>query len=186
MALSTAWKRKKTSRGSPYWYNAEQGIALCIDSKDVLFSDSLSFPRNGGTVSPASYLKVRQGALAGLWIDDAGKTLADFFSKAGLPLAPPAATISMALYPGNPMKLVLDFPTAAQAQGFGSILTLAVGLLNPQGKTTSTRSLTGAFLVNPPVVEGRSIILNSAPVRDEALISLLGAVLDTYRSVFHP
>ncbi|GHV01653.1 hypothetical protein FACS189485_00420 [Spirochaetia bacterium] len=135
-AFSKDWKKKKSVVGKSYWYSAQNGLAVALNSRQAFVAigegaaagqnnaaDSKNpldpFAASPGTPSPEGFTEFRRGAALTLWLENPSAILNRFLDGMNLPLQIPAEELLIGLYPAPSAEFAAKLSAGKQTSENG-------------------------------------------------------------------
>jgi hypothetical protein len=196
------WKKMTSqANGSEYWYSEKDRLSVALTATQAFVSAGNAgnntpadpFPSGTGTTIPEGFNEFRRGAVFSCWLENPSTLIGQKLTEMGIPLEIPAEQVFFSISPvtnqtgtaagrNYESALKIQFTSDTQALAIATILTFARGLFslraNPpdadQGEGISDifTLLTSVLFANPPLQEGKSLIIKTNAL-DSENISLL-------------
>jgi hypothetical protein len=194
------WKKQSSGvTGSEYWYSEKDQLSVAMASNQVFVSAARTavpadpFPAGQGTVIPEGFNEFRRGAVFSCWLEDPSSLIGQRLAEMGIALTIPAEQVFFSIFPvsgqtgsaaGRQYESVLkvQFPSEAQASGQAMMLSLARGLISlnadppnadkGEGISGIFSTLMSLLFANPPVQEGKSLIIKTNAMDSENIALL--------------
>jgi len=197
------WKKQRSQiTGDDYWYSAKDGISLAITAGRAFVSASAGnaagtppnippytptdpFSPAPGTAIPEGFNQFRKGAALSMWIDNPGPSINQKLLEMGIPLELPAEQAFVSLVrtdeqsPADEQlyeaRLRIQVDSEIQARALVMVFAFARGFLSLSAASDSSAILGSILFANPPVQDGKSLIITTDPLSARE-ISLLFAL----------
>jgi hypothetical protein len=194
------WKKMSSGvTGWEYWHSEKDRLSVAMTSNQVFVSAARSnepvdpFPAGAGTVIPESFNEFRRGAVFSCWLENPSALIGQRMAEMGITLNIPAEQVFFSIFPvsgktdsaaGRQYESVLkiEFSSESQAAFLVPLLSFARGYLSlladppdaekGEGISAIFSTLMSLLFANPPVQEGKSLIIKTNAM-DSENISLL-------------
>jgi len=181
-SFNKGWKKQRAETGGSYWYSAESGLSISMNSNQAFVVSSVNkAPVNpaanvrSGVTIPEGFYEFSRGYPVSCWLEDSAPLLEKIFNKAELPVRFPVQYIFANLYPASSDSqnqyeafIRLQFENALQARGMAAIFTLAAGFLSNDDSILSS-----VLFANPAVLNGRNLDIKTKRLTENDITLLL-------------
>jgi len=112
------WKKQRIESGGSYWYSAENGLSILINSNQAfVVSSADKAPVNpianvNGVTMPEGFYEFSKGYPVSCWLEDTAPLINKIFNKTEMPVRFPVQYIFINLYPA---EYFTDFPADYRA-----------------------------------------------------------------------
>ncbi|MCL1958791.1 MAG: hypothetical protein FWF68_04250 [Spirochaetes bacterium] len=180
------WKKQRAESGGIYWYSAESGLSISMNSNQAFVVSSVNkAPVNpvtdvSGVTMPEGFYEFSRGYPVSCWLEDTAPLINRIFSEAEMPVRFPVQYMFINLYPVDSSDLQnqyealvrLQFENALQSRGMAAIFNLASGF------TLNDNSMLASILfANPAVQNGRSLDIRTKRLTEKDITLLLETFL---------
>jgi len=176
------WKKQRSPAKYKYWHSSADKLSLVITSKQAFINASLNKePLDPVTSMPGAEIpegfnnfrrKGEQTAPLACWVENPAPAIFQTLNDAGIPVRFPVQKLFFKLLPaGDKYDAIirLQFENASMARGMSAVLTLASGFVS----NDPNMLIAALFLANPPVQDGSSIEIKTAPLTGKEISLLL-------------
>jgi hypothetical protein len=196
------WKRQRSKTGHPYWYSANRGLSLAVNTSQAFAAFAAEtagavartaadpYAQGPGVEVPAGFTRFREHSCLAFWMEEPAGPLARFMSGLQIPIQIPAEELMAGLEIAAPdpggagnlyeIKLRIKTPSAVNARSLVTLLS-AARLFLPQPGTAGEGPLDilSLLFARPPEQDGAYLNLRTAPI-DERGIALLFQMFSLY------
>ena len=191
LGASKDWKKQRSQiTGDDYWHSAKDGISIAITAGRAFVSASAEnapdnppniptdpFSAAPGTVIPEGFNQFRKGAALSMWIDNPGPSINQKLMEMGIPLELPAEQVFVSLFPADEhhyeARLRIQVDSEVQARALVMVFAFARGFLSLSAASDSSAILGSILFANPPVQDGKSLDITTAPLTTREIALLL-------------
>jgi hypothetical protein len=192
--FSPEWKKLKSPAGKRYWYSRREELALVLETRSALVSNTDPYPRSGAVEIPGAFREFRENAALAGWLHSPSVPLNRFIAQLNIPIQIPADLLVFAVYPaeeGESMggkfmegeeekrlytaRVRLETQSPSQAKALASMFSMI--RLFAAGEDLPPAI--AALLANTPAVDGAALILSTGILEPEA-IALLFNMFSVY------
>lgn len=176
------WKKQRTASGGSYWYSADSGLSIAMNSNQAfVVSSNNKAPANpvtsaGGVTMPEGFYEFSSGYPVSCWLEDTAPFLDRIFNVTEMSVRFPVQYIFVNLYPADSSDspnqyealIRLQFENALQSRGMAAIFNLAAGLMSNDDATFAS-----VLFANPAVQNGRSLDIRTKRLTEKDITLLL-------------
>ncbi|MDR1412055.1 MAG: hypothetical protein LBI91_07605, partial [Spirochaetaceae bacterium] len=135
--FSPEWKKFKSPAGKRYWYSAREDLALVLDARSALVSNTDPYPRSVAVEIPGAFREFRENAALAGWLHSPSVPLNRFIARFNIPIQIPADLLVFAVYPARGLtetgeekrlytaRVRLETQSPSQARALASMFSLA-------------------------------------------------------------
>jgi hypothetical protein len=198
LASGKDWEKGRSKTGGAYYYSAAGGLSVALSDSRAFVSGGgpgnkiEPFAQAPGTEIPEDFAGFRQGAALAFWVDEPGAPVNRIVAAAGIPLQIPAEQLLICFFPHRGEgeggaaetdaqyegRIRIRTPAASQARALVILLNMALEAA-PAESAEETALLEDLLFANPPLLDGRSLNIRTAPL-DAAQIALLFELFQIY------
>ena len=184
-SMNKEWKKIRSTSNYTYWHSERGRLSILMNSKQAFVAASLTsaplepLPSPPGAEIPEGFNEFRQNnnpqPSISFWMDNPGSAISGILSAAGIPIRFPVQKLFLSLVSKEKKYIAninFQFENVSQARGVTALLSIAAGYM-PNDPIASI------FLANPPVQNGRNVMLKTAAL-DEKELSLLLTMFSLY------
>jgi hypothetical protein len=178
--LSPSWKKVRSATGKKYWRSSKSRISLLIRRNKAYISDGDPFFDGSGAEPPAGFAFFSEGSSVSAWINDMS-LLNNALERLDIPITVPADAIYIAAFEEDDVWQAvfrLETPSAAQARGLVSVLSMARSAFARGYITGSAARFARLLLSEAPLADGSALVIKS-PVMARAEFAALIVSLQT-------
>ncbi|MDR0451636.1 MAG: hypothetical protein LBH15_01175 [Treponema sp.] len=181
--FSPEWKKLKSPAGKRYWYSGREGIALVLDARSALVSNTDPYPRSAAVEIPGAFREFRENAALAGWLCSPSVPLNRFTARLNIPIQIPADLLVFAVYPAGSAgesrlynaRLRLETQSPSQARALAAMF----GLARLFAAGADLPPAIAALLANPPESDGAALVLSTGDLEPEA-VALLFNMFSVY------
>jgi hypothetical protein len=194
------WKKQRSGvTGSEYWHSEKDRLSVAMSTNQVFVSAARSatpadpFPTGKGIAVPEGFNEFRRGAIFSCWFENPGALIGQKLAEMGITLTIPAEQVFFCIFPvsgqtdsaaGRRYESVLkiQFSSETQASSIVMLLSFTRGLFSlnadppdsgkDEGISGIFTTLASLLFSNPPVQEGKSLIIKTNALDGENIALL--------------
>ena len=184
LGASKGWKKQRSQiTGDDYWYSAKGGLSIAITAGRAFVSvaagnasdaspDTSTDPFSAapGTIIPEGFNQFREGSILSCWFTDPGPAINQKLMEMGIPLELPAEQIFVSLFPADEQlyeaHLRIQVAGETQAMALTMVFAFARNFIPTQNEMS-------ILFANPPVQDGKSLNITTAPLSAQEIALLL-------------